>query len=58
MRIYDVYQVDAFTTEKFLDQGLPVISVDTKKKEIVGQYKNGGREWEIKGQPVEVNMHE
>ncbi len=46
------------TAQTFLDRGLPVISVDTKKKEIVGQYKNGGREWEKKGKPVEVNMHD
>jgi hypothetical protein len=46
------------SVQTFLDRGLPVISVDTKKKEIVGQYKNGGQEWEKKGQPVEVNMHD
>lgn len=46
------------TVQTFLDRSLPVISVDTKKKEIVGQYKNGGQEWEKKGQPVEVNMHD
>jgi transposase len=42
----------------FLDRGLPVISVDTKKKELIGPYKNGGREWQKKGKPVEVNMHD
>ncbi len=31
--------------------GQPVVSVDTKKKEIVGQYRNGGREWRLKGNP-------
>jgi len=36
----------------------PVISVDTKKKEIVGNYKNGGREFHKKGNPVEVNGHD
>jgi transposase len=46
------------SVQAFLEQGLPVISVDTKKKEIIGQYKNGGREWEKQGQPVEVNMHD
>jgi hypothetical protein len=46
------------TVRAFLDRGLPVISVDTKKKELIGQYKNGGREWERQGQPVEVNMHD
>jgi hypothetical protein len=37
---------------------LPVISVDTKKKELIGNYKNGGKEWEPKGQPVEVLGHD
>jgi len=36
----------------------PVISVDTKKKELVGEFKNGGREWARKGEPVEVNTHD
>jgi len=36
----------------------PVISVDTKKKELVGDYKNAGREWEKKGQPVKVNIYD
>jgi transposase len=36
----------------------PVISIDTKKKELVGEYKNGGSEWHKKGEPVLVNMHD
>jgi hypothetical protein len=36
----------------------PVISVDTKKKEIVGDFKNGGREWRPKGQPEQVRVHD
>jgi transposase len=36
----------------------PAISVDTKKKELVGNYKNGGRELARKGQPVKVNGHD
>jgi hypothetical protein len=36
----------------------PCISVDTKKKENVGNYKNNGQEWSKKGMPVEVNMHD
>jgi hypothetical protein len=36
----------------------PVISIDCKKKELVGDYKNGGREWELSGQPVEVQGHD
>ncbi|HVA93078.1 MAG TPA: ISAzo13 family transposase [Chloroflexota bacterium] len=38
--------------------GDPVISVDTKKKELVGDFKNGGREWRPKGEPEEVRMHD
>jgi transposase len=40
------------------DAGQPVISVDTKKKELVGRYKNAGREWTPSGAPVEVNTHD
>jgi transposase len=36
----------------------PVISVDTKKKELVGHYKNAGREWHPSGEPVEVGTHD
>ena len=36
----------------------PVISVDTKKKELVGHYKNAGREWRPKGDPIEVLTHD
>ena len=43
---------------EFRDTGLPVVSVDAKKKELVGEFKNGGREWEPKGQPVEVKVHD
>jgi transposase len=46
------------SAKDFLARGLPVISVDTKKKELVGRFKNTGREWEKKGQPVEVNVHD
>jgi hypothetical protein len=38
--------------------GEPVISVDAKKKELVGDFKNGGREWRPKGEPEEVRMHD
>jgi Rhodopirellula transposase DDE domain len=38
--------------------GDPVISVDAKKKELVGPYRNGGREWQPAGQPVQVNTHD
>lgn len=36
----------------------PVISVDTKKKELVGPFKNNGREWEPRGEPVRVDTHD
>jgi hypothetical protein len=36
----------------------PAISVDTKKKELVGDFKNGGREWHPKGSPEEVRVHD
>jgi len=36
----------------------PVISVDTKKKELVGEFKNAGEEWQPKGQPQKVNVHD
>jgi hypothetical protein len=41
-----------------LAAGDPVISVDTKKKELVGAYKNGGREWQPKGEPQQVKVHD
>lgn len=44
--------------KQFLRDGKPVISVDTKKKELVGNYKNGGHEWEKKGRAVEVLSHD
>ncbi len=43
--------------QRYLKQGEPVISVDTKKKELVGDFKNGAREWQIKGQPEPVRVH-
>jgi len=43
---------------KLQRRGQPVISVDTKKKELVGQFKNAGREWQPKGQPEEVDVHD
>jgi Rhodopirellula transposase DDE domain len=44
--------------DAFLARGAPVISVDTKKKELVGDFKNAGREWQLKGQPVPVRVHD
>jgi len=43
---------------RFLARGQPVISVDTKKKELVGDFKNAGRTWRPKGQPEEVRVHD
>jgi hypothetical protein len=43
---------------EFLAAGDPVISVDTKKRELVGGFRNAGREWEPVGQPAEVNVHD
>jgi len=42
----------------FQNQSEPAISVDTKKKELVGNFKNGGREWRPKGKPAEVRVHD
>lgn len=44
--------------KRFQNRKQPVISVDTKKKELVGNYKNSGKEWNKKGKPVEVNAHD
>jgi hypothetical protein len=42
----------------YVKQGQPVISVDAKKREIIGNFKNAGSEWHPKGRPTEVNMHD
>jgi len=42
----------------FLQAGQPVVSVDTKKKELVGEFKNAGREWRRQGAPEKVNVHD
>ena len=38
--------------------GQPVVSVDAKKKELVGAFKNGGREYQPPGHPEQVNVHD
>ncbi len=38
--------------------GAPVVSVDTKKKELVGDYKNNGQEWMPQGKPERVQVHD
>jgi len=44
--------------QAFQRRGQPVISVDTKKKELVGDFKNAGRQWRPKGQALEVRVHD
>jgi transposase len=43
---------------RFQNRRQPVISVDTKKKELVGDFRNGGREWQPRGKPEEVRVHD
>ena len=45
-------------TKAFQTRGQPVISVDTKKKELVGNFKNKGSEWQPKDRPEEVQVHD
>jgi transposase len=44
--------------QRYLRAGQPVVSVDTKKKELVGQFKNAGQEWRPKGQAERVKVHD
>lgn len=46
------------TVKRFQRRGEPVVSVDTKKKELVGKFRNVGREWRPHGRPEEVRMHD
>jgi transposase len=43
---------------RFFKRGQPAISVDTKRKELVGDFKNGGREWRPQGEPENVRVHD
>jgi len=52
------FEYIAAQVRKFQSRRRPVISVDTKKKELVGAFKNGGREWSPHGQPEEVRVHD
>jgi transposase len=45
-------------SQAFLQRGQPVISVDAKKKELVGNYQNAGQEWQPQGTPQEVNVYD
>jgi len=42
----------------FQRRGQPVISIDTKKKELIGNFRNGGREWRPQGKPIPVKVHD
>ena len=46
------------TGKAFEARGLPMISVDCKKKELIGNFKNNGREWQAKGQDTTVNVYD
>ena len=46
------------TGNAFEAKGQPVISVDCKKKELMGNFKNGGRAWQAKGQETTVNVYD
>lgn len=52
------FQYIAHQVKAFERQHRPVISIDTKKKENLGQFKNGGQEWQPKGEPAPVNTHD
>ena len=52
------FQYIADQATAFLKADEPVISVDTKKKELVGDFKNGGREWHPEGEAEEVRVHD
>ena len=45
-------------TSQWISRRQPAISVDTKKKELVGDFKNGGRQWHPKGKPEKVRVHD
>lgn len=46
------------TADDFLQRAQPVISVDTKKKELIGDFKNNGREWQPQNTPVKALVHD
>jgi len=48
----------AQTVAEYQAAGNPVISVDTKKKELIGDFKNAGQEWQPKGEPEQVRVHD
>src|SRR6266567_2096294 len=46
------------TCQAFEQKGHPIISVDCKKKELIGNFKNAGREWQAKGEDTSVNVYD
>jgi transposase len=46
------------TSHAFEQKGAPIISVDCKKKELLGNFKNNGREWQAKGEETRVNVYD
>lgn len=52
------FQYIARQVESFQGKHRPVISIDTKKKENIGEFRNGGQEWQPKGDPVRVKSHD
>lgn len=52
------FQHIAHQVASYQTVGDPVISVDTKKKELIGDFKNGGQEWKLKGKPEEVRVYD
>jgi Rhodopirellula transposase DDE domain len=44
--------------KKYVNEGNPVISVDAKKREIIGNFKNSGKKWRPKGSPKKVNVYD
>jgi transposase len=52
------FEYIATMVKQFQERGCPVISVDAKKKELVGKYLNRGREWMPKGRPEEVSAYD
>ncbi len=46
------------TSKQFEQKGAPIVSVDCKKKELLGNFKNNGREWQAKGEQTSVNVYD
>lgn len=52
------FEYIAAQAKQFMSAEQPVISVDAKKKELVGDFRNGGKEWQPKGEPEKVSTHD